>query len=297
MARSRSSFDLDHAVATAVALTPNAGAKKQPPRVEAGQLVSFSSEEPPARPASTPPSLGSLGSLGSLRSFNEGNEGAAPISAPSDLPPSSTTEMAVGPGLRSALPPSLRDLADADMASSRSPLSLTRVAMHPPPSVGALGIDSQRGQPPPSASGGAAWPSPAPLPRLPDLSAIESPLARCERLIAWIGQVTAATDVFLADAAGLPIAGARQEETRLAASGWIAAAAGALAKALPGAPSGTFELHLGEGPFFQVIGFQVRGSAYVVGMVCPTPLTPRQAGAIRLACLQALRDTLGGVPG
>lgn len=282
MARSRSSFDLDHAVATAEALAPDAGSKKRAPRVESAQLVSFAIEDP-ARPATAPPSS---------------TEAAAPASDQGDLPPSSTTDATRGAGLRSALPPSLRD-PEADLvASSRGPLSLARAALPPPaPPPPAPPAPKVVELPPNSSSGGAAWPVGGQLPRLPDLGAVAGPLARCERVMAWIGQVTGATDVFLADAAGLPIAGSGQEETRLAASGWIAAAAGALTKALPGAPSGTFELHLGDGPFFQLIGFQVRGSGYVVGMVCPTPLTPRQAGAIRLACLQALAETLGGPAG
>src|SRR4051794_17452195 len=45
-------------------------------------------------------------------------------------------------------------------------------------------------------------------PKLPDLSNVVSPGARCERIVEWIAEATGATDVFLADADGLPIAGA-----------------------------------------------------------------------------------------
>ena len=122
-----------------------------------------------------------------------------------------------------------------------------------------------------------------------------SPVLRCEKVVEWIVEATGASDVFLADAAGLPFAGAiRDAEARLAASGWVASAVSALAAALPGAPSPLFELHVGDGPFFQLIGFQVNASAYVVGLVRPTPLNPRQAQAIRVACRHALAATLGG---
>lgn len=262
MARSRSSFELDQAVATATALAPGPASKRQPPRFDDARLVSFALDEPSPRPASAPPS-----SLGADR-----------IGTPSDLPPSSTTDTGSGPGLRSALPPSVRE-DDAELPSVRA--ATQRPALPPRSAVDA-----------PVPSVGLA-PIAPPVP-LPDLSDVDSPLTRCEIVVDWIARVAQARDVFLADGAGLPVAGAGHDETRLAASGWIATAASALAKSLPGAPSGALELHLGDGPFFQLIGFQVRGNAYVVGMVCPTPLTPRQAGAIRIACLQALSDTLGG---
>ncbi|AKT43820.1 hypothetical protein [Chondromyces crocatus] len=277
MARSRSSFDLDQAVIAATALVADVAAKPEPHRFGAVPLVSFSIDEANARAPSTPPS--------SL-------QGVSRLGTPSDLPPSSTAAMSSGPSLRSALPPSVRG-DDPDLPSSRglpSTRGLASRAAMPPPAPGAIREepDPRAAVVPPVATAAVQM---APL---PDLSAIQSPLLRCEQVIAWIARVAHATDVFLADAAGLPVTGSAHDETRLAASGWIAAAATALAKSLPGAPSGAFELHLGEGPFFQLIGFQVRGSGYVIGMICPTPLSPRQAGAIRLACIQALGDVLGG---
>ena len=42
-----------------------------------------------------------------------------------------------------------------------------------------------------------------------------------------------------------------------------------------------------------VSGGELEIALYVVGLTRPTPLTPRQAHAIRLACRHALGDTLG----
>jgi hypothetical protein len=131
--------------------------------------------------------------------------------------------------------------------------------------------------------------------RLPDLSAIVSPVARCERIVEWITEATGATDVFLADAAGLPLAGAVQDaDSRLAGAGLVASSIASLALSLPGNHTPLFELHLGEGPFFQIIGFQVGAGLFIVGLTRQTPLSPRQAHAIRLACRHALGDTLRG---
>ena len=131
-------------------------------------------------------------------------------------------------------------------------------------------------------------------PKLPDLSAVVSPIVRCEKMVEWIAAATGATDVFLVDAAGLPLAGAVYDaEARLARSGAIANGVADLAAVLPGAPP-LFELHVGEGPFFQLIGFQAGASLYVVGLTRKTPLTPRQAHAVRLACRHALGPTLQG---
>jgi hypothetical protein len=126
-------------------------------------------------------------------------------------------------------------------------------------------------------------------PKLPDLSEIKSPLVRCERIIAWIAEAVGVSDVFIADPTGLPIAGAIDEaESRLAATGVVAAAVAHLAAALPGDTSPLFEMHVGDGPFFQLIGFEAGGATYVVGFQRPTPLGFRQAHAVRLACRHAL---------
>jgi hypothetical protein len=132
-------------------------------------------------------------------------------------------------------------------------------------------------------------------PKLPDLSAVVSPVIRCQKIVEWIGEATGAGDVFLADGSGLPIAGAVEDaEARLAGAGLVAASISQLAASLPGSNAPLFELHLGEGPFFQLVGFEAQGSLYLVGLNRATPLNPRQAHAIRLACRHALGDMLGG---
>ena len=128
-------------------------------------------------------------------------------------------------------------------------------------------------------------------PRIPDFTGVVSPVQRCERIVEWIVEATAASDVFLADAGGLPIAGSITDaEARIAGSGLVASAIQQLAAGLPGATSPIFELHLGEGPFFQLIGFEAEGALYLVGLTRAHPLTPRQAHAIRLACRHALGE-------
>jgi hypothetical protein len=140
----------------------------------------------------------------------------------------------------------------------------------------------------------AARPAP---PKLPDLSAIVSPILRCEKIVEWIAQATGATDVFLADGAGLALAGAvYQAEAHLAGAGAVATTVAGLAAALPRALAPLFEMHVGEGPFFQLIGFQTGAALYLVGLTRDTPLTPRQAQAVRLACRHALGPTLQGAP-
>ena len=130
-------------------------------------------------------------------------------------------------------------------------------------------------------------------PKLPDLSAVVSPIVRCEKIVEWIIEATNASDVFLADASGLPLAGAIADaEARLAGAGVVAAAIAQLATSIPGNTSAIFEMHLGEGPFFQLIGFQVAGALYLVGLSRGSPLTPRQAHAIRLACRHALGEVV-----
>ena len=147
--------------------------------------------------------------------------------------------------------------------------------------------------PPPPETDGSAGESPRALPKLPDLSGITSPVQRCERIVQWIGEVTGATDVFLADAAGLPLAGAVSDtEAKLAGSGLVASSIASLASAVPGNLSSTFEMHIGEGPCFQLIGFQVGPTLFFVGLNRTRPLTPNQSLGIRLACRHALGDTL-----
>ena len=230
MSRSRSSFELDGAIATATSLEPRRGPQSREPEAQEGRhyagvkLVSFGAPAP-ARP---------------------------PEPGDSSPPP---TQVVGRP------PPPPRPVADVGEGARDSEPAPTQ---HAPP-------------------------------KLPDLSAVVSPIVRCEKIVAWIAEATGATEVFLADAAGLPLAGAIHEaESRLAGSGLVASSIGSLAEALPGNPSPLFELHVGEGPFFQLIGFSAGATVYVVGLTRPTPLTPRQAHAIRLACRHALGETLRG---
>jgi len=130
-------------------------------------------------------------------------------------------------------------------------------------------------------------------PKLPDLSAVVSPILRCEKIVEWIIEATGAGDVFLADASGMPLAGAILDaEARLAGTGVVASAVAQLAASIPGNTSALFEMHLGEGPFFQLIGFEVASGLYLVGLTRSSPLTPRQAHAIRLACRHALGEVV-----
>jgi hypothetical protein len=158
-----------------------------------------------------------------------------------------------------------------------------------PPGMPSLSI------PPPSIDGSAPSEASRNLPKLPDLTHVKNMLERCERIVQWIGDATGAVNVFLADTAGLPLAGSVNEtEMRLAGSGLVASSIATLAAAVPGSPSPQFELHIGEGPYYQIIGFKAGNTLFIVGLNRNTPLTPRQAHAIRLACRYALGDLTGG---
>ncbi|WP_437503000.1 hypothetical protein [Sorangium sp. So ce1099] len=281
MARSRSSFDIDSAVATAAALVkrPKTPKARAPSVAPAGApLVSFESRPPPSRaepePMSSPP----------LSPLSPAFEELAPSS---DLLPMSSAGASGEIGLRSALPSSADDVDSRhgmalDLPSPAS--SSASIAAVPGPRAERLGDAVE------------ALAAGRERPRFPDLSAAAGPVARCERVIEWVAEATGATDVFLADAAGLPFAGAiRDTEARLAASGLIASAIGSLVAALPGAPSQRFELCVGDGPFFQLIGFQARSAAYIVGLMRSSPLVPREAHAVRVACQHALDAAIGVV--
>ncbi|WP_437981631.1 hypothetical protein [Sorangium sp. So ce117] len=276
MARSRSSFDVDGAVVTAAALVKRS--KSRRPRATsvapaAEPLVSFESRPPSSRAEPEPMSSSPLSP-----SFEE-------LAPSSDLLPLSSAGVGGELGLRGALPSS------ADDVDSRrgSPLDLRPLGSPPSFAAAREPLEERLDGAIEALSAGRA-------PRFPDLAAAGGPVARCERVIEWIAEATGATDVFLADAAGLPFAGAiRDTEARLAASGLIASAIGSLVAALPGAPSQRFELCVGDGPFFQLIGFQVRSAAYIVGLMRPGPLTPREAHAVRIACRHAIDAAVGVV--
>ncbi|APR83489.1 Hypothetical protein A7982_08838 [Minicystis rosea] len=227
MARSRSSFDLAGAIATAASLSTTQGPEEAPSAAYRSMaLVSF---------------------------------GPTATGEPSVPPPAPSAE---APDTNIAAQPRPPESEAAFPASSRAPSleeSHTTEARRPP--------------------------------RLPDLSNVQSPTQRCERIVEWIVEAVGAQDVFIADAAGLPIAGALVDaEARVAASGVVATAVAHLAAAVPGNTSTLFELHVGEGPFFQVIGFEIAAALYLVGLTRATPLTYRQAHAVRLACRHALAD-------
>lgn len=158
----------------------------------------------------------------------------------------------------------------------------------PPPPPGLVDPPSNVGEAPIESSQAS---DPRRPPRLPDLSQVKSPTQRCEHIVRWIVEAVGAEDVFLADASGLPIAGSLGDaEARLAASGVVASAVAHLSACIPGNTASIFELHLGEGPFFQLIGFDVGGALYLIGLTRATPLTFRQAHAVRLACRHALGE-------
>ncbi len=235
MSRSRSSFDIKGAIATAASLTSPEEAAVVPYR--GVPLVSFAGAAAPA-PAH-----------------------ASAMVPPAPAPPSGSL----------GTPPSYRD------------------SMTPTPRAGPVS------ETPSFEDSVISEPTRRP-PKLPDLSNITSPLLRCHKIVDWITEATGAVDVFIADAAGLPLAGATEEaEARLASAGLVASSVTQLAAAIPGAASTLFEMHVGEGPFFQLVGFHVDNALYLVGWSRPTPLSYRQAHAIRLACRHALGEaSVGG---
>ena len=189
-----------------------------------------------------------------------------------------------------AMPSGLVSFGTPSVPSVPNPEPLPPLPSVPrPPGMPSLSI------PPPSIDGSAPNETSRNLPKLPDLTHVKNMLERCERIVQWIGEATGAVNVFLADAAGLPLAGSVNEnETRLAGSGLVASSIATLASEVPGTPSPQFELHIGEGPFYQIIGFKAGNTLFIVGLNRNTPLTPRQAHAIRLACRYALGDLTGG---
>jgi hypothetical protein len=241
MSRSRSSFDLSGAIATAASLTIVAPEDAPRARYRSVPLVSFS-VPPPAPPGpSTPPARAVPHELED--SSPELLTEVATMGAPPQNPPRQPTAPAPIPVEVAPVVEEAHGVADA----ARRP------------------------------------------PKLPDLSEIKSPVVRCTKIIEWIVEAVGASEVFIADAAGLPIAGAIADaEARLAATGVVASAVAHLAAAIPGNSSALFEMHVGEGPFFQLIGFEVGTASYVVGFHRSTPLGFRQAHAVRLACRHAL---------
>jgi len=255
MSRSRSSFDLSGAIATAASLTVVVPEEAPVAHYRGMPLVSFGAV-PMAVPMGAP-------------------LGAAPSSAPKPplWPPA--------PARVSEVPAPAR-VSEAPQPAVSSGSAIEPLAERLEP---AAGHAAEQGH---AEDSHAAETARRP-PKLPDLSGLKDPVARCLKIIDWIVSAVAASEVFIADAAGLPLAGAIVEaETRLAATGVVASAVAHLAAAIPGNSSALFEMHVGDGPFFQLIGFDVDGSSYVVGFHRATPLGFRQAHAVRLACRHAL---------
>jgi hypothetical protein len=235
MSRSRSSFDLSSAIATAESLT-----------------VIVPEEQPAAIYRSVP-----------LVSFG---------------PTASGPPTVVPPELLDGMP---MDDAPHAVPPAPPPPDPAAVAGGPPAQAVTMAQPAE-GEPGPSDN--ARRP-----PKLPDLSGVASPVQRCDKIIEWIAEAVTVSGVFIADASGLPLAGAIADaEARLAATGVVASAIAHLAAALPGNSSALFEMHVGDGPFFQLVGFDIGERSYVVGFQRHTPLGFRQAHAVRLACRHAL---------
>lgn len=270
MGRSRSSFELTSAIATASTLAKAEKKPRYPQELQAASstaLVSF-------QPADLTPAQ-----VAAARS----SPVVAVPTPPADLterPTSGSTD----DGLDSLdfVPSTAAESTSREPAVSRGKSVPSLAIPPPPPDAGAhdtLDDDEPEAKPRP--------------PRLPDLSSVVSPILRCERIVEWITEATSGSGVFIADADGLPIAGDIQDaESRIAASGLVASSITTLLQALPGQPSPLFELHIGEGPYFQLIGFTAGKGSYVVGLSRSAPLSPRQAHAIRLACRHAFGEQL-----
>lgn len=264
MARSRSSFELTNAIATASTL---AREEKKPAApvpdlaaYDAKGLVSFQAVEAPASAAAPAPPAPPV------------NEAAPPSRPEPAAPPAKG-------GTSLAIPPPPPSAASSEPAAT-GPQPAPSQGAQRPPSVDDIG-DGKRGPP-----------------RLPDLSNVVSPIVRCEKIVEWIAEATGGSGVFMADADGLPVAGDIQDaEALIGASGLVASSIATLLQALPGEPSPLFEVHIGEGPYFQLIGLRAANGTYVVGLWRQAPLSPRQANAIRLACRHAFGESLGGAAG
>ncbi len=130
---------------------------------------------------------------------------------------------------------------------------------------------------------------------LPDLSAISSVAARCDRLIEWLKKDPLTSSVLLVDGEGLPIASeSTRDEALLGATAGVAAAMKRLALATPGSLSREFESHVGDGPILSLIGLLVSSRVYVVGLSHNAPLTERDVAQIRNAFTSALAGLSGG---
>ncbi len=268
MARSRSLFDdLSSAIATAASLTHS---DDKPAPISTAPLVSFLQAPGEGEPFDIPDAQSSSKIMPAAQEQPF-------IPRPARIPTERTPVAGAGP--TPVVPPPVQApiTVQQPQVNAMSPTELP-----PPPAQSDEPSAERRPQPP----------------KLPDLSGVTSPIARCEKIVAWIGEATGASDVFLADASGYPLAGsagsAMEVDAKLAGTGMVTASIASLAAAIPDNSASSFELHIGEGPVFQLIGFQAGASVYVVGFMRSVPLTPRQSHAIRLACRHALDEALKG---
>lgn len=245
MSRSRSSFDLSSAIATAASLSHTSPEDAPGARYRSVPLVSFSVPPAPPKPSAPPAEA--------VPSNLEDSYTSPELPAPEPIAEGAPDQpQAIMPAVPAGVPAAVEE-AHGPADTARRP------------------------------------------PKLPDLSEITSPTVRCAKIIDWIVAAVGASEVFIADVAGLPIAGAIADaEARLAATGVVAAAVAHLAASIPGNSSALFEMHVGDGPFFQLIGFEVAATIYVVGFHRSTPLGFRQAHAVRLACRHALAPAGNG---
>lgn len=285
MSRSRSSFDLSAAIATAGALSDGPAPETAPQPFEGVALVSFQ-----ARVDVVPLSAGPPGTL----AFDPARAGnAAPATGVVAPPPTGSRPVDPSRPISRTLPP------DPMLGTPPPPAAAHLEAMRPPrrPPADDAPETTRKGAAdaaPKSAQPGAA-PDGRSVPPLPDLEGVTSLVVRCERIVDWIADATGASEVFIVDAAGLPIAGAVYDvDERLARTGNVAASLVGLAATVGASAAPLFEAHMGDGPFFQLVGFSAGSASYVVGLVRPSPLSPKQAHAIRLACQHTLGAALRG---
>jgi len=137
-------------------------------------------------------------------------------------------------------------------------------------------------------------PTPPAGPPVPDLSGVSSEGARCERVVQWMRETMLASEIFVADDQGLPVAGLTNLEVRAAGAGGVAHAVRRLSVGVPG-DGDDFEAQLtvggsGPGSVFQMLGFSARGRRYVVGLTRETALSAPLIASVRHAFRLALFD-------
>lgn len=273
MRRSRSSFDINGAVEKAAALTPtppDAKPKREDP-YEGVALVSFD-----APPTAAPPEVG----------------------APPAVAPTPFEEEETGDPGEAKTDPNLDETANAPASlppvvvrEIQPPSDPTPMPATPPVQPG----EEATAELPRVIVQGHISASPTAAPTAPDLSGVSSEGARCERVVQWMRETLQASEVFLADDQGLPVAGLTSQEVRAAGTGGVAHAVRRLAVGVPGQGE-EFEAQLvlgepGQQSVFQMIGFAARGRRFIVALMRETALSTPVIGSVRHAFRQALFDT------